>query len=109
MWRSMPPTDRRHSIEVTRRFLARRMNATPAETAGALLHDVGKLDAGIGTFGRVVATLVGPRTEAFRRYHDHEAIGARWLAEAASDPVTVDLVAGVGPAAADLRAADDSI
>ncbi len=107
LWRSMSNADRRHSIEVARRFLARRPSATPAEAAGALLHDVGKLDAGLGTFGRVVATVVGPRTDRFRRYHDHEAIGGRWLAAAGSDPVTVELVAGVGAAAADLRAADD--
>ena len=68
----------------------------PGEIAGALLHDVGKLDAGLG-MGRVVATAVGPRCERFRRYHDHEAIGARWLADGGSDPATVELVTGSAP------------
>jgi len=109
LWGRLSNADRRHAIEVTRRFLARRASASRAEIAGALLHDVGKLDAGLGTWGRVVATAVGPRCERFRRYHEHEAIGARWLADGGSDPATVQLVTGAGPAAPDLRAADDSI
>ncbi len=107
LWERMTAADRRHSIEVARRFVARRPAATAPEVAGALLHDVGKVEAGLGTFGRVAATVVGPRTRRFRRYHDHEAIGARLAAAAGADPATVDLVAGHGAAAADLRAADD--
>jgi hypothetical protein len=103
----MAAQDRRHSVEVARRFLVRRPTATPAEMAGALLHDVGKQVAGLGTFARVVATVVGPRTERFHQYHDHEALGAAMLADAGSDPVTIELVHGRGSAAADLRAADD--
>ena len=107
LWDRMSAADRRHSIEVARRFVSRRPAAARVEVAGALLHDVGKIEAGLGTFGRVVATVVGPRTARFRRYHDHEAIGAGLAAAAGADPVTVALVAGSGPAAADLRAADD--
>ena len=107
LWERMSAADRRHAITVARRFVAGRPDATHAEVAGALLHDVGKVDAGLGTFGRVVATVVGPRTRRFRRYHDHEAIGARLAAGAGADPVTVALIEGHGPAAADLRAADD--
>jgi hypothetical protein len=107
LWRRMPNPDRRHAIEVGGRFAARHPTATRAEMAGALLHDVGKLDSGLGTFARVAATLVGPRTARFRAYHDHEAIGARLAESAGSDPVTVALIEGSGPAAADLRAADD--
>jgi hypothetical protein len=62
MWRTMPAADRRHAIEVARRFADRRPEASRAEMAGALLHDVGKVASGFGTFGRVVATVVGPRT-----------------------------------------------
>ena len=36
------------------------------EMAAALLHDVGKVECGLGTFGRVAATVVGPRTQRFR-------------------------------------------
>jgi hypothetical protein len=107
MWHRFGAADQRHTIRVARRFVARRPDATRAEVAGALLHDIGKLDADLGTTMRVVATVVGPRTPRFARYHDHERIGADWLREAGSDPVTVDLVLGRGPAAADLRAADD--
>jgi hypothetical protein len=99
--------DRRHSIVVARRFVARRPAATRAEVAGALLHDCGKIESGLGTLGRVLATVVGPRTARLRTYHDHEAIGAGLAAAAGADPVTVALIAGRGPAAADLRAADD--
>ena len=60
LWRRMPAQDRRHSVEVARRFLHARPEATRAEMAGALLHDVGKIDAGLGTIGRVVATIAGP-------------------------------------------------
>ncbi len=107
LWERMAVQDRRHSIEVARRFAQRRPAASPSEMAGALLHDVGKQVAGLGTFARVAATVVGSRTERFRQYHDHEALGAALLADAGSDPVTIELVQGRGSAAADLRAADD--
>jgi len=106
LWRRMPNADRRHAVLVARRFLDRRPTADRSEVAGALLHDVGKVEAELGTFGRVVATIVGPRTERFSTYHDHEAIGARLAAEAGSDPVTVALIEGRGRAAEDLRTAD---
>ena len=107
MWERLGPADQRHTIEVARRFGAARPDASRAEMAGALLHDIGKIECGLGTVGRVVATIVGPRTARFRQYHDHEAIGARWCTEAGSDPLTVALVRGEGPAAAALCAADD--
>jgi len=97
LWVRLSNQDRRHSIEVARRFCEARPEATRAEVAGALLHDIGKVQCGLGTFGRVVATIVGPRTERFRIYHDHEEIGARLTAEAGSDPATVELVAERGP------------
>jgi hypothetical protein len=106
LWRRMPNVDRRHAIEVTRRFFERRDTATRDEMAGALLHDVGKIESGLGTWGRVVATIVGPRTARFRTYHDHEAIGARWLEELGAPVVTVELMLRRGPAAGDLEAAD---
>ncbi len=109
LWSAMPVTDRRHSIDVARRFRERRPAAPRVEMAGALLHDVGKTASGLGTLRRVVATLVGPRTDRLRRYHDHEAIGADMAARAGSDPVTVALIRGEGPGADDLQAADDSI
>jgi hypothetical protein len=109
LWASMPDADRRHAVDVARRFRDLRPDATQGQTAGALLHDVGKVQSGLGTFGRVAATIVGPRTPRFRQYHDHEQIGAAMAAMAGSDPATVALIRGQGPAADDLCAADDSI
>lgn len=106
LWRRLSNADRRHSILVAQRFVTRRADASPAEIAGALLHDVGKIECQLGTFGRTAATLIGPRTERFRAYHDHEVIGARMLQAVGSDPATVELVGGGGPAALDLRACD---
>lgn len=105
LWRAMAVQDRRHTIEVARRFNV--APVTPEALAGALLHDVGKQVAGLGTLARVVATVVGARTERFRQYHDHEALGAAMLAEVGSHPATVELVLGRGEYAAALRAADD--
>ena len=106
-WVVMSAADRRHAVEVARRFVLRRPDASRAEVAGALLHDVGKVVSGLGTFSRVVATVVGPRTKRFRLYHDHERLGAELLEREGSDPVTVALVRGEGPALADLLLADD--
>jgi predicted HD phosphohydrolase len=80
---------------------------TRDEIAGALLHDIGKLDSDLGTARRVVATVVGPRTARFRSYHDHERIGAEMLAGVGSATATIELVRGHGRAAAALLAADD--
>jgi hypothetical protein len=107
LWSALSNADRRHAIEVTRRFVRRRPEATRPEMAGALLHDVGKVEADLGTFGRVVATIVGPRGRRLRLYHDHEAIGARMAEAAGADPVTVALIERHGPAAPALHDADD--
>ncbi len=107
LWSRLSVQDRRHSIEVARRFEVLAPDASPAEMAGAVLHDVGKQVAGLGTFGRVAATVVGRRGRRFTEYHDHEALGAEMLVAAGSDPVTVELVVGRGPRAAALREADD--
>jgi putative nucleotidyltransferase with HDIG domain len=106
LWVQLSNQDRRHSIAVARRFAAVRPEATRAEVAGAILHDVGKIDCGLGTFARVGATLVGPRTRAFRSYHDHEAIGAEMARRAGSEPATVELIAQRGPAFEALLASD---
>jgi hypothetical protein len=106
LWVQLSNQDRRHSAAVGRRFVEARPAATRAEIAGAILHDVGKIECGLGTWGRVVATLVGPRTRRFRAYHDHERIGAEMARSAGSDPATVDLVAERGPAFTALRASD---
>ena len=58
LWAQMSGPDRRHSHQVARdveRALGH--EATAPVLAAALLHDVGKLDAGLRTYGRVIATL----------------------------------------------------
>jgi len=106
LWVQLSNQDRRHSALVGRRFVVERPSAAPAEIRGALLHDVGKIECRLGTFGRVVATLVGPCTARFAAYHDHEAIGSRMAAEVGSEPETVELIAGDGPAFSALEASD---
>jgi hypothetical protein len=98
LWRRMPAIDRSHSVRVARRFVGARPAATRAEIAGALLHDVGKIECGLGVWGRVAATIVGGRTERFRAYLDHERIGSELAERAGSERATVDLIAERGPA-----------
>jgi len=63
LWARMSNADRRHSVVVARRVVASLAGGPYAGDtrwpAAALLHDVGKLDSGLGTFGRVGATLAG--------------------------------------------------
>jgi hypothetical protein len=63
VWKRMPNHDRRHSIRVARDvevMLAGTQYAGDARwLEAALLHDVGKLDARLGVFARVAATLAG--------------------------------------------------
>ena len=109
LWNNMMVQDRRHSVMVGRRFVKHRPTAMQSEIAGALLHDVGKSVARLGTFARVIATLVGPRTNRFRQYHDHEQIGATMLRSIGSDDLTISMVEGscVGELMQALSRADD--
>jgi hypothetical protein len=86
LWVRMSDPDRRHAVGVAQ--------AVPPDLAvAALLHDVGKIESGLGTFARVGATLLGTirrdwggRLGAYLR---HDAIGAELLARAGSAPLTV--------------------
>ncbi len=105
LWRRMYGPDRRHSVQVAREVERRLVGAaTQPVLAAALLHDVGKIDAALGTWGRVVATLsakvAGVETarmwvngRGFTRqvglYLLHPQIGADVLEIAGSDPLTV--------------------
>lgn len=93
-WNNMMAQDRRHSVMVARRFVMYRPAAVPSEIAGALLHDVGKSASRLGTFARVFAALIGPRTSRLRQYHDHEIIGATMLRSIGSDELTISMVGG---------------
>jgi hypothetical protein len=63
LWRRLPNHDRRYSIRVAKDVAARLVGTEYAGQtrwlAAALLHDVGKLDAGLGVVGRTVATAMG--------------------------------------------------
>lgn len=108
LWRRLSAPDRRHAIAVGRRFETLGESWSRDEIAGALLHDIGKLDSGFGTSARVVATVVGPRSPRLRRYHDHERLGADLLTAAGSSTVTVEMLLGRGRAATALAEADDT-
>jgi hypothetical protein len=126
LWLRMARPDRRHAVGVARRVeasLAGRA-ASPADDsrravlAAALLHDVGKLDADLGTLGRVATTMVtatgagrrwatragtaegrGPLHRPWRHpsqwqdavaaYRDHPRIGGAYLRAAGSPALTV--------------------
>jgi hypothetical protein len=106
LWRSMPRADRRHAVGVARRVDTQLDGADRAVVAAALLHDVGKVDSGLGTYGRVIATVSGAvvgrdeatikawtRSRGFTRrvglYLQHPKLGGDRLALAGSDPLTV--------------------
>ena len=98
LWDRMSGPDRRHAVAVARRAeAALGPRATRPVVAAALLHDVGKVESGLGTTARVGATLltaVGSRSRLARRpgrlgrYVRHDVLGAELLAAAGSDPLT---------------------
>lgn len=67
LWSRQPGYDRRHSAEVARQVEAALAGGAHAGDsrwlACALLHDIGKLAAGLGIPGRVLATLIGRATD----------------------------------------------
>ena len=105
LWGRMPGADRRHAAGVARSVeKALGGGADRRVLAAALLHDVGKLDSGLGVWGRVAATvagLAGARARAAEwegrpgtvgrvgRYLRHPERGAALLREAGSDGLTV--------------------
>lgn len=95
LWRRMSGPDRRHAVGVARRAeQALGKDVARPVLAAALLHDVGKIEAGLGTFSRVLATIAGrgrrQRLPArYRAYLEHDERGARLLSAAGSDPLPV--------------------
>jgi hypothetical protein len=104
LWRRMPNADRRHAVGVAQQVeRALGAEATRPVLAAALLHDVGKIESGLGVYGRVVATLCGmfvgrdaakewTRSRGFTRrvglYLRHPDLGGDLLGMAGSDPLT---------------------
>jgi hypothetical protein len=99
LWRRMKGFDRRHAVGVAQRVSAALgSEATRAVMAAALLHDVGKVESGLGVSARVVATVRAAALGAARaaeghsrmaRYTNHPAIGAALLRDAGADPLTI--------------------
>jgi HD domain len=105
LWRRMTSADRRHAVVVARRVETALGPATGRPVlAAALLHDVGKIESGIGPFRRAAATvagMVGGRDAARQwrrregvvgragRYLCHDEIGAELLRESGSDALTI--------------------
>jgi hypothetical protein len=105
LWQRMSGPDRRHAAGVARRVeVALGDEAITAVLAAALLHDVGKVASGLGTYGRVIATLAGKvagphmatswsKAKGITRrtglYLRHGELGGDMLELAGSDPLTV--------------------
>ena len=105
IWRTMSRPDRRHAAGVARRVERALGNeANRPVVAAALLHDCGKTVSGLGTYGRVIATLsvkmagheqavAWRETRGFTRrvglYVMHPELGADLLGMAGSAPLTV--------------------
>ncbi len=100
LWARMSGPDRRHAVGVARRTIETLGDeaSTRPVVAAALLHDVGKIDAGYGTFRRSLATAYSlvlgherARGSSGRmgRYLRHDVIGAEMLQAAGSDGLTV--------------------
>jgi len=102
LWRGMSGADRRHAVRVGRSaviLLGGSSGVDRAVVAAALLHDVGKTEARLGTVRRAAVTaaalvfgadrmaaLGGRRSSQYLR---HAELGASLLAAAGSDPITV--------------------
>ena len=106
LWRRMSGPDRRHAVAVARRVQRSLGPTREADEVlvAALFHDVGKIDAGLGAAGRVLATVCGlmwGRSAAARwseargwrgrigRYLRHPARGAELLRAAGSHRLAV--------------------
>jgi hypothetical protein len=105
LWHRMSRADRRHAVGVARRVERALGHESEREVlAAALLHDVGKVASGLGTIGRVLATVVGLGggramavewskaggiTRRVGLYLRHDEVGADMLTLAGSHPLTV--------------------
>ncbi|NNE96952.1 MAG: hypothetical protein HKN24_13080 [Acidimicrobiales bacterium] len=112
LWDQLSAPDQRHGVQVARDVVEALPAASRPVLAAAVLHDVGKLVCGYGTFGRVGATLFwGAVPGAFRgrlafgwarreglgrfgavrrlgEYRIHPELGRDLLAAAGSDDFT---------------------
>ena len=92
LWCQFANADRRHSVLVATRFMSLHQDASQNHIAGVLLHDIGKIRSNLSTFQRVIATVVGPRTQRFSLYHQHEEIGVDMLRQSGSHSEVIAIV-----------------
>ncbi len=111
LWGRMSGPDRRHAVDVARETIRLLGPGEPPReiVAAALLHDVGKVESGLGTFARVGVTLAAmaggrsrlvswssssvPRPRPTRRarigmYLAHDRLGSELLQGAGSSELT---------------------
>ncbi len=112
LWTQMSGADRRHAVGVARRTITELGGDGPdgvvprSVVAAALLHDVGKIESGLGTWSRAGVTFAGMAVGREKllgwseesdaswrrrvgRYLSHDQVGADLLLEAGSEPLTV--------------------
>lgn len=94
LWLTQAVVDQRHSHDIGRRFVVIRPQASRDEIAGALLHDIGKIDADLGIMARVIVTVLPLPTPRFSIYRHHQQRGAQMLNEIGCTETTIALVAG---------------
>ena len=90
LYRQMSPDDRSHAVRSAKCPLL----SDDAQRVAAALHDVGKIQAGLGTLTRVGATVAGAIIPGRLRgrwadYRDHPRLGAALLQGAGSAELTV--------------------
>lgn len=75
LFRRLPNHDRRHALRVAHRAqVALGPAAEPRWIAAAMLHDVGKYDAGLSVPGRALATMVAAGSMGRRRMGRWESL-----------------------------------
>jgi putative nucleotidyltransferase with HDIG domain len=102
LWQQMPAADRRESVRV-----ARRLEAALAGTAhegderwivAAVLHDIGKPEACLGTVGRALATMTGAVAghDKARSWEARGGVGRRFARYLRHDEIGADTLLTVG-------------
>jgi hypothetical protein len=106
LWHRLSDPDRCHAVDVARAVVVELGEPIDRPVvAAALLHDSGKVVSRLGTFSRVIATLVWAAVDDARaegwstsdrvvtrrlgQYRRHPELGAELLRAAGSDPLTV--------------------
>lgn len=89
---AQPEADQRHGYEAGLHVMA--AGTEPDVVVAAVMHDVGKREAGLGILGRVIASLfimTGlPLTRRMQLYRDHGMTAAAELAALGAPPLAID-------------------